>query len=339
MTRRTGRHLAPRLGTQSHVFGIRAGLSRWLAILGLVLFPAVAEAQEFAYGAPEDLAGTLWMFVYTGSQMSERADIMKKLQKELPHLRYANDPRQADIVLVYGSAKSNVFAGNWNQAIGAGTTTCSSMGATATCYSSGQASGYSVPMYAPVRTGRGLVLVRSANGELRLVLEHSDESRMLEKSPHSKFTGRFIKEYRKQNPTPPTDRPARDVPSDTYIAAAGQTASQASQGPPAGSQTLVFAGSYTASVSPNTNFEGRMDLRVHGDAVAGSLKTNSGRQAAVAGVASGGQLNLTFRFSDGCEGTAKAAATLDASALVGNYTAIDCLGEYTGTFALLLMTQ
>lgn len=339
MAERTAPHRSPRLEAKSLTLGTCAKLSRWVAILGFVLFPAVAEAQEFAYGVPEDLAGTLWMFVYTGSQMSERADIMNKLQKELPHLRYADDPHQADIVLVYGSAKSNVFAGNWGQAIGAGTTTCSSIGATATCYSSGQASGYSAPMYVPVRTGRGFVLVRRPNGELRLVLEHSDESRMLEKSPHSKFTGRFIKEYKKQNPTPPTDRPAREVPSQTYVAAAGQTASQASQAQPAGSQTYVFTGSYTASVSPSTTFEGRMELRVHGDAVAGSLNTNSGRQAAVAGVVSGDQLNLTFRFSDGCDGTAKAAATLDGSALVGSYTAIDCLGEYTGTFALLHVAQ
>lgn len=319
--------------------GLSAPLRCFIALCGLLLPPGAVRAQEFAYGSPEDLSTTLWMFVYTGTQMSQRSDIMKKLQKDLPHLRFAEDPRQADIVLIYASAKSDVFAGNWGQAVGAGTTTCSSMGNTTNCRSSAGASGYSAPLYLPVRTGRGLVLVRGLDNELRLVLEHTDDSRMLEKSPHSKFTSRFIKEYRKQNPTPPTDRPPRGLPSAASAASGEMAPAPGAQTDPAGGQKHVFTGEYTASISPTANFEGRMVLRLHGEAVAGTLQTNSGRQAAVAGVSRGQQLSLTFRFSDQCAGTAKASATLDGAALVGNYAATDCLGEYTGTFALLLENQ
>jgi hypothetical protein len=265
--------------------------------------------------------------------------MMEKLQKDLPHLRYAQDPKQADIVLVYASAKSDVFAGNWGQAIGAGTTTCSSMGNTTSCMSSGGASGYSTPLYLPVRSGRGFVLVRREDGELRLVLEHSDESRMLEKSPQSKFTSRFIKEYRRQNPTLPPDRPPREPREAAPGGSADLTTSHTTQTREADVPTYVFTGEYTASISPGANFQGRLALRVYGDAVAGTLVTSSGRNASVAGVRNGQDLSLTFRFSDQCAGTAKGNAKLDGSALIGRYSATDCLGDYSGTFALLLHEQ
>jgi hypothetical protein len=272
------------------------------------------------------------MYVYTGAQMSERTDIMNKLQDDLPGLRFAEDPRQADIVLVYGSAKSNVFAGNWGEAIGSGTTTCNSMGNTTNCSSSAQGSGYSAPLYLPVRSGRGLVLVRKSDGLLYLVLEHSDESRMLEKSPQKKFTSRFIKEYRKHNQVPPPDRPARELVNSSNEGPASPAPNESDRSKV---QTLVFAGEYTVSNSPGSNFQGRMELRLYGDAVAGTLYTNSGRQAEVAGIRTGKQLSLNLRFSKACPGTAKVEATLDGTALVGSYSASDCNGEYGGTLALL----
>jgi hypothetical protein len=116
-------------------------------------------------------------------------------------------------------------------------------------------------------------------------------------------------------------------------------ATQTTQTEEAGVETHVFTGDYTASISPNERFQGRMELRLYGDAVAGTLATSSGRHAAVAGVRNGQQLSLSFRFSDQCAGTAKGNAKLDGSALVGNYSATDCLGDYSGTFALLLENQ
>jgi hypothetical protein len=302
-----------------------------LAVIGML--PERSAAQEVAYGVPAGLAGTLWIFVYTGTQMSVRADILKKLGKELPRLRYADDARQADVVLVYATAESDVFVGNWGQAVGAGSTTCSSFGSTATCSSNGQASGYSMPLYGRVRYGRGLVMVRGQDGELRLVLEHADDSKALGKSPQSKFTSRFIKEYKKQNPVTPADRPPRSLIDS------GASSSTGVVEPPTGNQNdrlFVYSGDYTASVAPGTTYHGRMTLRFHGNAVSGTLETNTGRYASVAGLNAGGQLTLNFRFSDQCPGTARGEARIDGGALTGSYAASDCSGDYSGTFALLL---
>lgn len=308
----------------------------WQVLVRLtLLLPNLATAQDFVYGRPEDLKGTLWVFVYTGSQMTQRNEIVDKLQKQLPNLRFAEDPRQADVVIIYASAQSDVFAGNWSQAVGGGTTTCTALGNTANCYSSGGASGYSAPMYLPVRSGQGYVLVRGEDGQLRLVLEHADQSRVLEKSPHSKFTSRFVKEYKKQNPELPADRPPRALPT-VVPADPGQTlATPGGPGAASSVPTEIYAGDYTASISPDAGFQGRITLRFYGEAVAGTLSTSTDRHATIAGVRNGSNLSLTMQFSDKCPGAAKATAALDGDALVGKYAASDCLGEYNGSFALL----
>lgn len=197
-------------GASQSVFDlIIRSLRNYLSLAVLASGVSVANAQDVSYGTPEDLSGALWVFVYTGTQMSEREDIMEKLKKELPYLRFAKDPRQADMVIIYASAQSDVFAGNWQQAIGGGTATCSSIGASTTCRSSGQGSGYTTPLYIHKRYGRGLVLIRDADDQLRLVIEHSDKSNtgVFSKSPHSKFVSRFVKEYR--NKTRPSQQIAR----------------------------------------------------------------------------------------------------------------------------------
>ena len=98
----------------------------------------------------------------------------------------------------------------------------------------------------------------------------------------------------------------------------------------------TFIGDYTASATPGTIYQGVLQLTQSGNSVTGTLTTNSGRSASVSGSVAGSRLTATFTFTDSCTGSA--AATVDitnsATRLTGNYTANDCVGNYTGGFVL-----
>lgn len=100
--------------------------------------------------------------------------------------------------------------------------------------------------------------------------------------------------------------------------------------------TGTFIGDYTASVDPGTVYQGVLQLTQTGSTVSGTITTNSGRSASVAGSVSGTRLTATFTFTDGCTGSASVTAdiTNGTSRLTGNYSANDCVGSYTGGFLL-----
>jgi hypothetical protein len=98
----------------------------------------------------------------------------------------------------------------------------------------------------------------------------------------------------------------------------------------------TFIGDYTATVDPGTVYQGVLQLAQSGSNVSGTLTTNAGRSANVSGTVSGTRLTATFTFTDGCTGSASTTAdiTNGTSRLTGNYSANDCVGSYTGGFAL-----
>ena len=100
----------------------------------------------------------------------------------------------------------------------------------------------------------------------------------------------------------------------------------------------TWIGPYTSTASPGATFEGVLQLTQDGDAVTGTLTTNAGRSATVAGEASGERLEAVFTYTDGCVGTAETTADLIdeevPARLTGNYTSEDCVGATSGGYNL-----
>lgn len=110
-----------------------------------------------------------------------------------------------------------------------------------------------------------------------------------------------------------------------------------STGPSGVNITGTFIGDYTVAIEPGVVYQGVLQLTQSGNSVSGTLTTNAGRSAAVSGsFVSETRLTTTFNFTDGCAGSASAIAdiTNNATRLTGNYNANDCLGFYSGGFAL-----
>ena len=88
--------------------------------------------------------------------------------------------------------------------------------------------------------------------------------------------------------------------------------------------------------APGTTYQAVLQLTQSGNSVSGTLTSTAGRSARVSGTISGTRLSATFTFTDGCAGTASSTADITAAAttLVGNYSATDCVGQYSGGYIL-----
>jgi hypothetical protein len=301
-------------------------------VAGLAVVAAPLRAQAVEYGSEADLKGILYIYVLAG-EMKVRDEIADKLRKELPHLRVTSTPDEAEAAIVFANSESSVYLGTYGQSQGGGSATCYGAGGFVKCAAQGSGSAYSVPLYANQRDGRGVVVVPSKTGAgLRLVMEHSLRSAMLEKSPWSKFTDRFVKAYRQANPVPPQDHPppSAELTEPVAVSAAPSTAAAVGTSGLSG----LYRGDYTATIAPDARFEGTMQLVEHGEGVTGKLATSSGRAAEVTGTRSPNGLMLEFRFSDSCGGTASGAAAVVGSSLSGTYRITDCNGTYDGAFLL-----
>ena len=98
----------------------------------------------------------------------------------------------------------------------------------------------------------------------------------------------------------------------------------------------TYIGNYTATVQPGIVYQGVLQLTQSGKSVTGTLTTNAGRAATVSGTLSGSRLTATFTFTDTCRGASQSTAdvTDGSTRLVGNYTTVDCLGQYSGGYNL-----
>lgn len=100
--------------------------------------------------------------------------------------------------------------------------------------------------------------------------------------------------------------------------------------------TGTWIGNYTGTPYPGVAFQAVLQLTQSGSNISGSLATNVGRSATVAGSVSSARFAATFNFTDACTGTASATAdiTNTGTRLAGTYTAKDCVGSYNGGFVL-----
>ena len=128
--------------------------------------------------------------------------------------------------------------------------------------------------------------------------------------------------------------------SSRTVAAIAVGRPQAVSAPPIGQPGLALTGTYigryTATAQPGAVYEGVFQITQNGNTIVGSITTNSGRTGNVVGTLAGTRISATMTFTDACGGSASAVIDVTSSGarLVGNYTATDCLGTYSGGFLL-----
>jgi hypothetical protein len=146
----------------------------------LLVCASVARAQDFDYGTPDDLKGVTKVFVYTGTDLDARENIMKEITKKLPQITLTGNADEAEAVLQYGSVADKYFAGMHSTSDGYGTTSTS--------------------QYRKVQVGSGVVLKKGENNRMRLVLNFNDEQKSrFERRPSTNFARKFIDAYQKAN--------------------------------------------------------------------------------------------------------------------------------------------
>jgi hypothetical protein len=98
----------------------------------------------------------------------------------------------------------------------------------------------------------------------------------------------------------------------------------------------TYIGNYTATARPGTVYEAVFQLTQNGSTVVGTITSNGGRSGNVNGVVVRNRVDATMIFTDSCGGRASAIIDIvdGGRKLVGNYTATDCLGTYSGGFVL-----
>ena len=103
-----------------------------------------------------------------------------------------------------------------------------------------------------------------------------------------------------------------------------------------GSLTGTYIGNYTTTTRPGTVYEAVFQFTQNGSTVVGTITSNAGKSGNVNGVVAGNRVDATMIFTDSCGGRASAVIDIvdGGRKLVGNYTATDCLGTYSGGFVL-----
>lgn len=102
------------------------------------------------------------------------------------------------------------------------------------------------------------------------------------------------------------------------------------------SLTGTYIGDYTTSLQANVKYTGTFQITQSGSSITGTLTSTAARSGKLAGTLSGTRITGTITFTDSCGGAASTTVDVvsSGSKLVGNYSAVDCLGHYTGGYSL-----
>lgn len=147
----------------------------------IVVCAPAAIAQDFDYGTIDDLKDVKKVFVFTGTDLSARENIIKEVGKKLPQLTFTANADDAEVVLEYGSSAEKYFAGMSSSSDGFGGVSSNAR-------------------YGKKQVGAGVVMKKGENGRLRLVLNFNDEQKSrFERRPSTNFARKFIDAYRKAN--------------------------------------------------------------------------------------------------------------------------------------------
>jgi hypothetical protein len=156
-----------------------------ILVLGCLTVFAFEQNTVFEYGQPGELKGVKSIFVYTGSELEVRNNIVKNIQKKLPELVIASNPEEADVILIFFADSNTYFSG---------------LSGNSTIHSDGSINSSSSAHYRSVINATGQVGKWVGKNRIRLLMDFSDSrSTILEKRPSTNFARAFVKAYEMAN--------------------------------------------------------------------------------------------------------------------------------------------
>jgi hypothetical protein len=156
-------------------------LTRWFGFVALLLSASSASAQApVLYASRSELRGLRRVLVYTGTETSARDNIIQRIGKDLPELRFVQPPDTADIVVVFATASGATGAGVHCIQL----TTPVPM---VHCNEDQQRATYGV----------GTIHIVGPDGQLRLVTQWNGSSQW--KDPSKQFAKEFVRVYKDAN--------------------------------------------------------------------------------------------------------------------------------------------
>lgn len=171
------------------------------AIFFLLICCSTSIAQQssirFEYGSPNELKGVTKIYVYTGSDLEARNNIVKTIQKKLKDIIFTEQPEDAEIHLLFAADASTFYAGTWRNST---TTESGTVNAQGTYSGQSDTDTSDTAIYRKVVTGTGVVGRLKDRDTIRLLLDFEDSrSYLLERRPSTNFARAFIKAYEKAN--------------------------------------------------------------------------------------------------------------------------------------------
>ncbi|GEM_PF-2141418 len=177
-------------------------ISPRVLLLALILFSThqITNAQQpeptIEYGSPADLRGVKSIYVYTGTDIDVRNNIVKEITKKLKDIVVANTPSEAEVCLVFGTDFSTFYAGSSTS----GTVTVDST-------DTARVQTRSTPKYRKVTYGSGAVVIIKPNNVVRVIMNFEDAKgegppavTLFERKPSTNFARAFVKAYKEANP-------------------------------------------------------------------------------------------------------------------------------------------
>jgi hypothetical protein len=144
----------------------------------------LAQGPVIEYGKAEELKGVTKIFIYTGTDVEVRQNMIKEIAKKLPALQILDRPDDAEILILF-AADSASFLSNLH---------------TASTNIGGTVHSNSTPTYHSVIFGKGTV-VKPAGPDRMRVLMQFNESRhsVFERRPSTNIARDFVEAYLKVN--------------------------------------------------------------------------------------------------------------------------------------------
>jgi hypothetical protein len=172
----------------------------------------IAAAQQsptrYEYGSAAELKGVTKIYIYTGTELEVRNNIIKTIRSTLKNIVVTDRPEDAEVVLSF-AADTNTFLATIRHS-SATTTTGTVIGQSQTNgnITTGQGTyvgrstttGSSTPIYRTVVTGMGLVARLTDNDTIRLLMDFKDSrSTIFERRPSTNFARAFVKAHQEAN--------------------------------------------------------------------------------------------------------------------------------------------
>lgn len=170
-----------------------------LLTLALILIQQITIAQQqepvIEYGSPADLKGIESIYIYTGSDIGLRNQIVKEITKKLKNIVVTDRPSEGQVCLVYGAAIETFYAG-----------TTASGTVTNEGYDKTKVQAQSTPQYRKATYGEGSVVIMKPNNVVRVIMNFKDSkgdgpplATLFERNPSTNFARAFVKAYQEAN--------------------------------------------------------------------------------------------------------------------------------------------